>query len=203
MAPTSRPRDDEDPFRSKHGYVMSRLQERQVHLRRRDPRRVRDREGPVPRRAPWLREYATGVLGGRRFVLRDTWGPAKGAAARWQEEAPARANAKNSSRVTSTNYFPGGTRRNESIAATAAAMVNTVKASVKPSIEGVRVRPAAATVEATATQMAAPSWLQVLTMPDTSPASCRPTRPRAVVVAQTNSEPPPSANTTKPGRTSA
>jgi hypothetical protein len=30
--------------------------------------------------------------------------------------------------------------------------VNTVKASVKPSIEGVWVRPAAATVEATATQ---------------------------------------------------
>src|SRR5215208_780270 len=78
MAPTSRPKDDEDPFRSKHVYVMSRLQERRVHLRRRDPRRVRDREGPVLRRAPWLREYATGVLGGRRFVLRDTWGPSKG-----------------------------------------------------------------------------------------------------------------------------
>src|SRR5215218_9675948 len=77
MVPTSRPRDDEDPFRSKHVYVMSRLQERRVHLRRRDPRRVRDGEGLVPRRAPWLREYATGVLGGGRFVLRDTWGPSK------------------------------------------------------------------------------------------------------------------------------
>jgi len=25
-----------------------------------------------------LREYATGVLSGKRFVLRDTWGPSKG-----------------------------------------------------------------------------------------------------------------------------
>src|SRR6266511_855382 len=99
--------------------------------------------------------------------------------------------------------FPDGTRRRESTAATAATTVNTVKASVNPSIEGVLVRPAAATVEATATQMAAPSWLKVLTMPDTSPASCRLMRPRAEVVAQTNSGPPPSANTVTPGRASA
>jgi hypothetical protein len=26
----------------------------------------------------WLREYATGVLGGKRFVLRCTWGPNNG-----------------------------------------------------------------------------------------------------------------------------
>src|SRR4029453_1123388 len=90
---------------------------------------------------------------------------------------------------------PDGTSRRESTAATAAATVNTGKASVNPSIEGVRVRPAAATVEATATQMAAPSWLKVLTTPDTSPASCRLTWPRAEGAAQTNSGPPPSANT--------
>ena len=40
--------DDEDPFRSKHVYVKSRLQERRVHLRRRDPLCVGDREGLVP-----------------------------------------------------------------------------------------------------------------------------------------------------------
>src|SRR5215204_4929384 len=68
--------------------------------------------------------------------------------------------------------FPDGTRRRERTAAAAATRVNTVKASVNPSIEGVLVRPAAATVEATATQMAAPSWLKVCTTPDTTPASC-------------------------------
>src|SRR5215217_4948800 len=67
---------------------------------------------------------------------------------------------------------PDGTRRSESTVAMAAATVNTVKASVNPSIEGVRVRPAAATVEASATQMAAPTWLKVCTMPDITPASC-------------------------------
>ncbi len=57
--------------------------------------------------------------------------------------------------------FPDGTRRSESTAAAAAATVNMVKALFNPSIEGVLVRPAAATVEAAATQMAAPSWLKV------------------------------------------
>jgi hypothetical protein len=60
----------------------------------------------------------------------------------------------------SLSYFPDGTRRSESTAATAA-MVNTVKASVKPSTEGVRMRPAAATVEANATKIAAPSSWKV------------------------------------------
>jgi len=52
-------------------------------------------KGWYPDEFPRLREYATGVLGAKRFVLRDTWGPSKGAAARWEEEVAARANAKN------------------------------------------------------------------------------------------------------------
>jgi hypothetical protein len=65
--------------------------------------------------------------------------------------------------------FPDGTRRSESTAATAATTVNTVKASVNPSIEGVLVRAAAATVEATATQSSeAVSWAWLDLNPRTS-----------------------------------
>jgi hypothetical protein len=64
---------------------------------------------------------------------------------------------------------PDSTRRSESTAATAAATVNTVKASVNPSIEGVLVKAAAATVEATATQSSeAVSWAWLDLNPGTS-----------------------------------
>jgi hypothetical protein len=57
----------------------------------------------------------------------------------------------------------------ESTAATAAATVNTVKASVNPSIEGVWVKAGAATVKATATQSSkAVSWAWLDLNPGTS-----------------------------------
>ena len=34
-------------------------------------------KGWYPDELPRLREYATGVLGGKRFVLRETWAPSK------------------------------------------------------------------------------------------------------------------------------
>ena len=47
-------------------------------------------KGWYPDELPILREYAAGVLAGKRFGLRDTWGPQRGAALRWKNEATAR-----------------------------------------------------------------------------------------------------------------
>lgn len=42
--------------------------------------------GWYPAEIPRLREYANGVLAGKRFVLKDTWGPGRGAAKQWERE---------------------------------------------------------------------------------------------------------------------
>lgn len=44
-------------------------------------------QGWYPAEIPRLRDYATKVLEGRSFRLRDTWGPSKGALEQWKAEA--------------------------------------------------------------------------------------------------------------------
>jgi hypothetical protein len=43
-------------------------------------------QGWYPAEIPRLREYASKVLEGRSFRLRDNWGPSKGAVKQWEAE---------------------------------------------------------------------------------------------------------------------